>query len=166
MRIPLLTLIAAAGLIAFAAADRRAASQQPPASAVQAAAASADKPPGEVTVTGKRSELEPRVAAFVQQISGSYYDDGLARWTKPVCPRVTGLPQEEDEFILERVSDIARAAGIPLAGDKCHVNLYILVTDQPRGGLHLYASGRAGLVRHQPDESRGTAFGADVLPGR
>jgi hypothetical protein len=39
---------------------------------------------------------------------------------------VTGLPQEEDEFILGRVSDIARAAGIALAADQCRVNLYLL----------------------------------------
>jgi hypothetical protein len=140
MRTGFLILIPAFGLIASAIAIAQATgaavvggevvpSQH--SSAPTTDAALANKQPGEVTVTGQRSELGPRVSAFVQQISGSYYDDGLARWIKPVCPRVTGLPQEEDEFILGRVSDIARAAGIALAGDKCRVNLYILVTDQP-----------------------------------
>jgi hypothetical protein len=138
MRTGFLMLISAFGLIASAIAPATGAAllggEAVPAelsSAPTADAASANKDFGEVTVTGRRSELEPRVSAFVQQISGSYYDDGLARWIKPVCPRVTGLPQQEDEFILGRVSDIARAAGITLAGDKCRANLYILVTDQP-----------------------------------
>jgi hypothetical protein len=140
MRTGFLMLIPACGLIVSAVATAAAtdtavvggeAAPTEQSSAPTADAALANKEPGEVTVTGQRSELEPRVSAFVQQISGSYYDDGLARWIKPVCPRVTGLPQQEDEFILGRVSQIARAAGIPLAGDKCHVNLYILVTDQP-----------------------------------
>jgi hypothetical protein len=59
--------------------------------------------------------------------------DAVARWLKsPVCPLVSGLPQPEGEFILERVSEIARAAGVPLAGERCRANLYILVTGQPK----------------------------------
>lgn len=59
--------------------------------------------------------------------------DAVARWLKsPVCPLVSGLPQQEGEFILERVSEIARSIGVPLAGEHCRANLYILVTGQPK----------------------------------
>jgi hypothetical protein len=66
--------------------------------------------------------------------------EGVARWRKsPVCPLVSGLPAPEGEFILERISDIARAAGVPLAGEHCRANLYILVTRQPRELLEAMA---------------------------
>jgi hypothetical protein len=94
--------------------------------------AAAGKPLQEVTITGQREALTPRVTKFVGQISGSYYAEGLARWLDPVCPLVSGLPGPDGDFILGRVSDTARAAGVPLAGEKCRPNLYILVTNQPK----------------------------------
>jgi hypothetical protein len=61
---------------------------------------------------------------------------GVARWLKtPVCPLVSGLPERDGEFVLERVSEIARTAGVPLAGEHCQANLYILVSAQPRALL-------------------------------
>jgi hypothetical protein len=81
----------------------------------------------------QRAELEPKITAFVNQIAGSNDDpEGLARWRKDVCPLVSGLPRQEAEFVLARVSEVARAAGTPLAGERCRANLYILVTRQPQ----------------------------------
>ena len=86
----------------------------------------------EVTVTAQRAKLADRLTAFVSKISGPLFDGGLPLWGQPVCPLVTGLAQEEDEFIVGRVSDIARVGRVPLAGGKCRPNLYILVTLQPQ----------------------------------
>jgi hypothetical protein len=88
----------------------------------------------EVTVTARRHELEQRVFKFVNQIAAQENEGeaGLVRWqAPPVCPLVSGLPEQEGEFILGRVSEIARVAGVPLAGEQCRPNLYILVTPQP-----------------------------------
>jgi hypothetical protein len=61
---------------------------------------------------------------------------GVARWLKsPVCPLVSGLAAPDGEFVLERVSEIARSAGVPLAGEHCQANLYILVSSQPKALL-------------------------------
>jgi hypothetical protein len=138
MHTPFLTLIAAVGLIAFAAADRRAAAQQPPTSAIQASSSSA--PAGEirhtpeVIITGQR-ELATKITGFVNQLTDFDYGDsnrGLARWQDPVCPLVTGLPQDMAEYILGRLSEIARAAGVPLARESCHhENLFIIVNKDP-----------------------------------
>jgi hypothetical protein len=143
MRTPLLILIAAAGLITFAAADRRAVAQQPAASAVESSSSSA--PAGEVghrpdvIVTGDRAEFESKINGFVNQLTDFDYGDsnkGLARWLDPVCPLVTGLPQGMGEYILLRVSEIARAAGAPIAGENCHhPNLFIIVTKHPEAYL-------------------------------
>ena len=89
----------------------------------------------EVTVTAQRAKLADRLTAFVSKISGPLFDGGLPLWGQPVCPLVSGLAREEDEFIVGRVSDIARAGRVPLVGGKCHPNLYILVTLQSQALL-------------------------------
>jgi hypothetical protein len=96
------------------------------------ASASATEKLEEVTVTAQRAALAKRVTAFVNQIRGPLFEGGLTRWGEPVCPLVSGLPRDEGEFMLGRISDIARAVGVPLAGEKCCPNLYILVTGNQR----------------------------------
>ena len=119
MRIPILTLIAAVGLIASAAADRPAAAQQPPASADPAISAGTPVEEArhrpDVIVTGSRAEFESKVFGFVNQLTDFEYGDsnrGLARWQDPICPLVTGLSRDMAEYILERVSEIARDVGV------------------------------------------------------
>lgn len=87
----------------------------------------------EVTVSAQRAkELTPRVEKFVGQVAALENDEGLPRWKVPVCPQVIGLPQQEGEYILGRISEVARTAGIALAGEQCRPNLYLVVTPDPR----------------------------------
>jgi hypothetical protein len=98
----------------------------------------ADQPLDEVTVSAQHIPLTRRVQEFVTQIAPAENggEAGLARWKIPaVCPLVSGLLPQEGESILERVSEIARAANVPLAGEHCRPNLYVLVTAQPEGLL-------------------------------
>jgi hypothetical protein len=146
---PLVTGTTPSGVITLAAAPAglvgwgsRASAEESGAPSNAASLASASVPasqaPARVIVSAdrgswaQRGELEPRISEFVNQIAGSNNDpEGLARWHKEVCPLVSGLPRPAAEFILARVSEVARAAGAPLAGEKCRANLYILVTAQP-----------------------------------
>jgi hypothetical protein len=107
----------------------------------------------EVTVTAHRIEFEKRVSQFVNQIAASEnVGEGLARWQVPsVCPLVSGLPRRDGEFILERLSEIAHAAGVPLADEHCSPNLYILVTSQPED-----------LLRGMEKQNRRFTFGFDA----
>jgi hypothetical protein len=106
----------------------------------------------EVTVTARRIELEKRVSKFVNQIAAAENgDEGLARWQRPVCPLVSGLPRQDGEFILERLSQIAHAAGIPLGDEHCRPNLYILVTPQPED-----------LLKGMEKRNRAYTFGYDT----
>ncbi len=88
-------------------------------------------------MTANRIELEKRVSGFVSQIAAPENGaEGLARWeAPPVCPLVSGLSRQDGEFILERLSEIAHRAGVPLADEHCHPNLYILVTREPENLL-------------------------------
>jgi hypothetical protein len=95
----------------------------------------AQQPVQEVTVLAQRLKLEAKITNFVYGISVLENYEGLARWTRPLCPLVTGLTREQGEFVLERLSEIARAAGAPLAGEQCRPNLFIFVTPQPKALL-------------------------------
>ena len=90
------------------------------------------KPVEEVTVTATRIELEKRVSKFVYQIAGLENEEGLPRWNRRVCPQVSGLPRDEGEFILGRISEIAGASGAPIGNENCRPNLFIVVTTNPR----------------------------------
>ena len=125
-----------------------AAAETPPASAPASTASQL----AEVTVTARRLELEKRVSQFVNQIAAAENgDEGLARWQAPsACPLVSGLPRQDGEFILERLSEIAHAAGVPLGDEHCHPNLYILVTGQPEE-----------LLKGMEERNRAYTFGYD-----
>ena len=116
-------------------------------------AASNSEALSEVTVTANRIELERRVSNFVNRIAATENGgEGLARWeVPPVCPLVSGLPRQEGEFILERLSQIAHGAGIPLADEHCRPNLYILVTSEPEE-----------LLRGMEKRNRQYTFGYDA----
>lgn len=58
-------------------------------------------------------------------------EGGLARWSA-LCPSVSGLSRERGEQILEQISAIAQDAAVPLAGEKCTANLFILFTADPK----------------------------------
>jgi hypothetical protein len=86
----------------------------------------------EVIVSAQRAQLAPRVRAFVEEISVLEQAGGLARWHVPMCPQVTGLPRENGEFVLWRISEVARGAAVPLASEHCQPNLFIYVTPDPK----------------------------------
>jgi hypothetical protein len=86
-----------------------------------------------VTVEGKRErkEVEREVNQFVSAVAVRSLHDSLSRWNTPVCPMVAGLPREQGEFVLARLTQIATSAKAPLAGEHCQANFYIVVTPQP-----------------------------------
>jgi hypothetical protein len=118
------TFIAAVGLICFATAG----------------AAGAPDALQEVTVTAQRLNLNwvernalvQKAATFVYGIQALENFSGVPRWKSPLCPLVSGLPQQQGEFVLARISEIARAAGTRLAGEQCRANLFIFVTAHPQ----------------------------------
>ena len=82
-----------------------------------------------VTVTAPREEqLKHEVDTFVSSaITRPYGDDSLLRWDHPVCPLVAGLSRQSGEFVLLRLSQIARSAHAPLGSETCKPNLFVIV---------------------------------------
>jgi hypothetical protein len=96
-------------------------------------------PPETVTVEAQREQLRREVNQFVRaSIVSPHTDDSLLRWDSPVCPLVAGLTREQGEFVLGRLSAIARAANVPLAGEHCEANLFVVVAHNPSGFLSLW----------------------------
>lgn len=82
-----------------------------------------------ITVEAQRKrELQRQISHFVSSFDVTYLNASLERWNSPVCPLVAGLSGERGEFILARLSQIARDSHVPLAGEHCRPNLYVVVT--------------------------------------
>ena len=168
-----------------AAGGQAAASQAPPAADGQAAQATAPDAPADqisspsespgvvehnkVIINAQRDQLVGQISAFVNQLTDFDLADparGLARWHDPVCPLVSGLPQKHGEYILERVSEIAKAAGVPLAGRFCHPNLFILISNQAQSVLEDLRNRHLDLVFGDASPARIDRFIATPRPVR
>ncbi len=124
----------AAGLGSIALFSCTAATAEQPAAPSEATATTPGKGALDaVTVEARRErkEVEHEVNQFVFAVAVRYLHDSLSRWNTPVCPLVAGLPHEQGEFVLARLSQIATAAKAPLAGEHCKANFYVIVTPQP-----------------------------------
>jgi hypothetical protein len=99
--------------------------------AADTAAQQRDEALPEVTVTARHFQLEQRVGKFVYRIATLENAEGIARWRNSVCPSIAGLEPSQGDFIRARVAEIAHAAGVPVGGDKCRPNLFIIVTSDP-----------------------------------
>jgi hypothetical protein len=98
--------------------------------------AKADPPPPKQvdqapSIQTQREAIERRVGTFVANSIREPSDVSLARWNEPLCPLALGLPPAEGEFVHARLSEIAAAAGAPLARQPCRGNLVVIVSAQP-----------------------------------
>ena len=90
-----------------------------------------DAPLPEVTIRAQREELERQLRGYVASVIRQPFQESLARWTKPICPLVVGLPQGQTKLVESRLSEIMAAAGAPLARRPCQTNFAVLVTARP-----------------------------------
>jgi hypothetical protein len=143
-----------------------------------------------VTVNAQRdrAELQRKVNAFLSSVLVHHSDWALARWDQAVCPLIAGLSRDEGEFMLARLSAVVRAAGAPLAPEKCSVNFFVVLTPEPAVLLmkwrrrdprlfdNTYGEAKVKRFINTPRPIRvwynaafvgsdGTTFYADSLPG-
>jgi hypothetical protein len=87
-----------------------------------------------VIVTAPRISPEAAIHDFVQSLPLSLEPVGkIARWRRPICPIVTGLPSNFGKFVLDQVMRVAAGAGAPLGGEGCQSNVDIVFTSDPQG---------------------------------
>jgi hypothetical protein len=91
--------------------------------------------PQSITVQAQREQEKLRhdLDVFVSTaiVPPLNYGDSLWRWKAEVCPVVAGLNKQLGEYVLFRVSQIARKVGAPLGSETCEPNFYVIVSDDP-----------------------------------
>ncbi len=94
---------------------------------------SADVQLDTVTVTGRKREriFQERISTFVSSVTVRSRTESLARWQVPICPYVTGAAQDQNAYIRQHVSQVAKDAGARLALPDCAANLIVVLTQDP-----------------------------------
>ncbi|HEY6620214.1 MAG TPA: hypothetical protein VIY68_11745 [Steroidobacteraceae bacterium] len=115
----------------------------------------ANPPLDTITVEAQRSrkELEKRVDQFLSSVIVRQRDRPFARWRQPVCPIILGLLKDQGDFMVGRLSEIARQAGVPLAPAKCTVNFAVIATQEPHELINILRRRRPGLFDTRQGES-------------
>jgi hypothetical protein len=85
----------------------------------------------DVTAPDRAQSVHKKVEAYVSGVTVRTENWSLARWHRPICPLVAGLPKSQGEAVLARVSEVLLKAGAPLDKGKCQPNLTIIVTAEP-----------------------------------
>ena len=83
----------------------------------------------EATEAGRR--LKRKVDRFVTSMVVDPGHDSIERWNTPICLMVEGLPPDSSDLVRDRVLQAATAAHVPLAGNDCTGNLYIIASSDP-----------------------------------
>lgn len=93
-----------------------------------------------ITVQAQRETLRKQVDQFLHSaMMKPTFDESVLRWETPVCPLIGGMIRPAGEFVLRRLSELARESGVPLAKENCkHPNLFIIVADKPDVFLKLW----------------------------
>ena len=79
----------------------------------------------QIPIPVQQEQLKRGVDAFASNpIAQSHNDASPERRNKEVCPLVAGLNKGQGEFILARLSQIAKSAGAPLGDEKCNPNFF------------------------------------------
>jgi Secretin and TonB N terminus short domain len=93
----------------------------------------------QVTIAARREALKQRLNNFVSSVTranAGSQTDPLAVWDSPLCFAIAGLPREQGEYVLDRLSKAAEAAGAALASDqKCGPRFVVVFTGQPEALL-------------------------------
>ncbi len=95
---------------------------------VQPAIPSANTPTDleDVVVEGRR--LNEQVQSFVREVGQPSNGRGLARWRNGLCAGVANLETDAAQYLVDRVSDVARDLGLRAGAPGCAPNVLIIVT--------------------------------------
>jgi hypothetical protein len=101
----------------------------------------------------EREKLKDDVDAFAASAMTKSFEDSFMRWDHPVCPLVAGLNRQEGEFVLLRLSNIARSVHAPLGKENCKPNFFVMIARNPSTFLKILWRRRPTLF----DTSHGVA---------
>jgi hypothetical protein len=80
-----------------------------------------------IVVTGKQLD-EDQAAETIRRIA-TPVGGQLARFSEPVCPRVTGFETQYEAIVAKRIKAVAEAVGAGAAKEGCVTNLFVVIVD-------------------------------------
>lgn len=86
----------------------------------------------QIIVTGHKTTSESIRQIIVDQFNisnGGNQTGQYARFASPICPSVSGLPEEQASLVEDRIRDIAEIAELRVAADKCKANLFVVAVE-------------------------------------
>lgn len=78
----------------------------------------------DVVVEGR--QLEALVRSFVTEVSQPAHNRGLARWNRPICVGAVNLKNEVGQYVVDRISDLARELEVEAGEPGCRPNILIV----------------------------------------
>ncbi len=91
------------------------------------------KPDNTIVVIGEK-EFEDQVRDYVRKViatpSGMRFKGQYGRLEKPLCARAYGLSDTFNKAIADRITAVARASEVPVAGPNCRPNAFVIVIDK------------------------------------
>jgi hypothetical protein len=84
-----------------------------------------------IVVTGKPELTEEKTLEIVRRVAQPV-DDQLARFKKPICPRVTGFQPPYEALVANRIRAVAETVGAGAGEEGCVTNLNVVIVDDGR----------------------------------
>ena len=81
----------------------------------------------DVVVEGR--QLEAMVRSFVTEVSQPANNRGLARWNRPICVGAVNLRNDVGQYVIDRISDVARELEVEAGEPGCRPNILIVAAD-------------------------------------
>lgn len=100
--------------------------------AAQPATAAPDASPVEedIVVTGELPETEhEKIKSVVRALADEPTKGQIARFHRPICPFIVGLPKPQADALIARMRRVASAVGIGEADAQCDANLMLVIAE-------------------------------------
>lgn len=97
----------------------------------------------EILIEGR--SLDSTALNFVREIGAPARTRGLARWRSGVCAGVANLQPEVAQYIVDRVSDVARDVGLRAGEPGCTPNIIVVATTNAKAFTPMFVASRPRL---------------------
>jgi len=97
----------------------------------------------EILVQGR--SLENTTQTFVREVGAPARSRGLARWRGGLCAGAVNLHNDTAQFIVDRVSDVARDVGLSAGAPGCTPNVLIVATQNATAFTPMFVASRPRL---------------------
>lgn len=97
----------------------------------------------EIVVEGR--SLETTTQTFVREVGAPARTRGLARWRGGLCAGVANLQSEAAQYIVDRVSDVARDVGLSAGAPGCTPNVLVIATQNAKAFTPMFVASRPRL---------------------